>query len=258
MELLNKIRAMKEMYVPFGKATNMPFVICDPETFNDQVWIFAEQKDVRAFAEEYEKKGVPIALIQIPNEQFLRFYSMLYNLGVNEVVVTDEEGVHVSALDKIVTRPDYSSLPKEKVPISNPGLQLSGLYFMQEFRRTKETEPNENMRELEEEMAANLVRGTFIMAIHVEGDAPEKDGSNVQVPFVKNKDGEMFQPIFTDPEEFNKFNREKQFRAIVIPYKDLEKAVLKNSKGIVVNPMGFNLILIKEQLGQLQRRFEQV
>ena len=39
-------------------------------------------------------------------------------------------------LEEIVKKPDFSSLPKEKQPLFNPQLQLSGIYFMQELSKT--------------------------------------------------------------------------------------------------------------------------
>lgn len=51
-----------------------------------------------------------------------------------------------------------------------------------------------SINELEEEMAANLVKSKFLVAVEKQEEGQE----NVQVPYIKNKNGDVFQPIFTD------------------------------------------------------------
>ena len=38
-ELIRKIQTLGEVYTILSRATRLPYVICDPESFNDQVWI---------------------------------------------------------------------------------------------------------------------------------------------------------------------------------------------------------------------------
>ncbi len=110
-------------------------------------------------------------------------------------------------------------------------------------------------------MAANLVKARYIVSMRVnEKDDEEVEGgkkSEVQVPFVKNNNGEIFQPVFTDVGEFNKFNREKNLKGVVMNFDKLQSILMEQSKGIVVNPLGFNLIILKEQIPAFVKRFEQ-
>ena len=45
---IRQIQAREEMYVIFSAATNMPLVVCDPDTFDDQVWIFENEEQAIA------------------------------------------------------------------------------------------------------------------------------------------------------------------------------------------------------------------
>lgn len=45
-ELIQKIQTREEVFALFSRATRQPFVICDAESFNDQVWIFENQEDL--------------------------------------------------------------------------------------------------------------------------------------------------------------------------------------------------------------------
>lgn len=154
----------------------------------------------------------------------------------------------------IVKKPDFSALPKEKQPVFNPQLQLSGIYFMQELRRGVETKEKEGIVQLEEEFAANLVRSRYLVAVQQPKEG--EDRNNMQIPYVQNQNGDIFQPVFTDPEEFRKFNKEQKLQAFAVEFTNLEQIMIPAAKGFVVNPLGFNAIVQKEQLAGLKQRFQ--
>ena len=56
-------------------------------------------------------------------------------------------------------------------------------------------------------MLAHFRRGKYIVAVQKEGQ---------QIPILREKDGQMYQPLFTDIQEFNKFNKEKNLKAAII------------------------------------------
>ena len=258
LEIIKKIQTLPEVYTIFSRATRQPFVICDQESFNDQVWIFETKEDLEEKAKPLAEMKNPVAAIKVENKSFLSFYTTLYTLGVNSVVFypKGEDRTELD-LEEIVKKPDFSKLPEEKRPLMNPQLQLCGIYFMQEFRRGGKIKEKENLVELEEELAANLVKSRFLLAVQKkEENSPEN--KNVQVPYIKNKEGDVFQPVFTDPEEFRKFNRENKLQALLVSFDNLEKLIIPVAKGIVVNPQGFNLIVPKDNLKNLKKRFEPV
>ena len=43
--------------------------------------------------------------------------------------------------------------------------------------------------------------------------------------------------------EFRKFNKEAQFRSMAIDAKNIPKMLMKESKGVVINPFGVNVQL---------------
>lgn len=251
IESLKKLQQAKEFFVLFSRGTNQPFIVCDPETFNDQVWIFEEKESLEEMAKPYIEQKNPVASIKLENKNFLNFYSTLFTLGVNEVVFVEKDKKTEFELEEIVKQPDFSKLPENQRPLFNPQLQLTGIYFMQEFRRAVEMSEKEKLPELEEEMAANLVKSRFLVAV----EKKEGEAKDVQVPYIKNKNGDVFQPIFTDPGEFSKFNKEKKFNAVMVEFKNLKKILIPMAKGVVVNPQGFNLIVMSEQFDNLMKRF---
>lgn len=253
---VKKIQKLEITYVLFGQGTRMPFLICDEETFNDQVWVFTTEDKAKKFAEKRKDENQDMLMImKMEKKQMLGFYSSLYMLGVNEVVFVEEEMTSHIPLDKLIVRPDYSKLPKEKQPLVNPQVQLTGLYFMQELHRKKPNDEKPGLSELEEEMVVNLVRSRFFMAVEVDGDEVKADGSNIKLPCVKNKEGKMFQPIFTDANEFQKFNAKGNFKANMIEFVNIQKVIGQNVEGIVVNPHGMNTVIVKELIPNLIQRY---
>ena len=253
IELIRKIQTQKEVFTVLSRATRLPFVICDPETFNYQVWIFEEKEMLEETVKPLTEKKNPVAAIRVDNQSFLSFYTVLYTLGVNSIVYYEKEKKTELELEEVVKKPDFSSLPEEKRPLLNPQLQLSGIYFMQELRRGVEMEEKENLRELEEETAANLVKSRYLVAVNKPEEG--QDPKNVQVPYIKTQNGDIYQPIFSDAEEFRKFNKEKKFTGMLVTFENLEKVIIPVAKGVAVNPQGFNLVLPKEKIGAMRQRF---
>ena len=128
--LMKSIQKKEEMIVAYCAFTNMPFVVCDSESFNDQVWIFDTEAQLQEFAKPYTEKKILLKGIKYPNARFLSFFTMLFTIGINELVFVGENGKETIELDELVRRPDFSKLPKEQQPIMNPELQLTGLYFI--------------------------------------------------------------------------------------------------------------------------------
>ena len=50
---VKKIHSLEKIYVLFSASTRMPFVECDPEEFDDQIYIFANEELATAAAKAY-------------------------------------------------------------------------------------------------------------------------------------------------------------------------------------------------------------
>lgn len=259
--LVRSIQRKEEMIVAFCAYTNMPFVICDPETFNDQVWIFDTEEQLQAFAKPYTEKKILLRGVKYSNKAFLNFFATLYTIGVNELVFVGGKGRETIELTDLVRRPDVSKLPKEKQPLLNPELQLTGLYFMQEASRPVPTEEKTQLQDLEEELAVNLRKARYLLPIELlegpESDMEKLKNKKYRLPILKNKNDEVMQPLFTDTTEMAKFNKENKFRALTMPFDNLSKILLKNAKGYLLNPAGFHIAMPRELLEGLAKRFDE-
>lgn len=258
--LVKSVQKKESMIVAYCGFTNMPFIVCDPESYNDQVWIFDTEKQLQDFAKPYTEKKILLKGVKYPNKNFLGFFSTLFAIGVNELVFVGENGREFLGLEELVRRPDYSKLPKEQQPIFNPQLQLTGLYFMQEASRPIPNEEKPGLKELEEELAVNLMKARYVVPIELlegpESDIEKLKNKKYRLPVLKHKNGDILQPIFTDPTELAKFNKENKFRALSVPYDNLVKILSKEAKGYILNPAGFHIAMPRELLNGLSKRFE--
>lgn len=231
-EVLAHLRNAKELFVIISLHTKMPFVFCDPETFDDEVLLYKTEKEAQKGGKLLLAQKDPVNIAKLENRHLLSFYSNLFTMGVNALAVNKglEDEIHLQ-LSELVKRPDMDNHPDGKKWVENPQFHLTALYFMQQMRKDPKQQMTEEMKEMQEELLVDLQRGKFLVAVE-----PDKG-----LPVLKQKDGSVFQPIFTDPDEFRKFNRENKYRTAVIEYAKIPDILAPEAKGVIVNPVGVNV-----------------
>lgn len=259
--VIKNLQKLDEIYVIFSQYTKMPYVECDPETYDDQIHIFSSQEEVQEFAKEYTEKKILLAAKQFPKTHVPAVLSSFYALGVNAVVFHHNGTVSHLQLENLVKKPaNMDELLQKKPPVMNPTLMLSAMYFLEELCRPVEHDKAQ-LKELEEEVIANLVRSEYILAVtHADPNQkldPTKKDQPKAINFLKDKDGQIFMPVFSDMSEFQKFYREKtkEVAMLVMPFRQLAKHLMPDAKGLALNPGGFNLQIGKEQLEKMMAAY---
>lgn len=233
-------------FVAYAQATNMPYITCDEESYNDEVWFFEKEEDEKDFALKKRDEKIMIMGMKVPNNEYTSFFSMLYAIGIDGInFYIGGETVKLE-MDKLITF-DMDKLPEEKRPLINQPLQISGLYFMQELRKPIKNEEKQNLKSMEEEVIVNLRRADILMAV-------EPAENKFNIPCIRNREQKSFQPFFTDSMEAEKFAKGKKLKLIRIKFMDLPKYLLKEVEGFAINPLGFNLILSREQIENLTKQ----
>ena len=249
-DAVKALQTREQIFVAYSQATKMPYVTCAEETYNDQAWIFSTEDEIKEFGKKLLQDKVLLMGMRYDKKDFPRFYGILYAIGVNTVLWNEgEEQVEVE-IESVARQADLSKIEPAKRPLFNPSLQLSCIYFMQELRRPVKQEERQNMREMEEEVLANLMKSEFLLPMAVN----EEDPSKVNVPYLKNKDGKILQPFFSDIMEYEKFAKGKKMRAAKVPFAKLADLLMEQASGFALNPLGFNLVLDREQLKRLLGR----
>lgn len=232
--VMAKIQKAEMVYGILSVGTRMPYVICDPDTYDDEILLFLDMERAQAKAKALRTQGEPVQILKIDSKHLLLFFSNLYTMGVNCIVVNEGDADETRfQLQEIVHRAADEELPEGKVRIENPQFHLTALYFMQKMMRAEKTENETELQELREEAMAHFKKGRYIVAFE-EGKG---------APVLTAKNGDKYQPIFTDILEFQKFNQGKKFRTAVIEADKVVQIIPKEAKGIAVNPFGVNLRL---------------
>ncbi len=254
---VKKLQRLDGFYTVFSSLTRMPYVSCDQETYDDLIYIFAAEEACRDFIKELEEQKRPGAMLKIPKHQMAGFFNSLHALDVNMVSFHDEAGEARIDAEDLSPRPDMEKIKASKIPLMNPQLTLTMIYFLQELRRPI-TRDTAHLRELEEEMVANLIKSHFILGVEAgQQDTDQKSEAvntkNIRIPFMKSKEGDIYQPIYSDLAEFRKYAGPKaqSMRMLDLTLKQLPQFMVKNAKGFVINPASVNLVLTEDQLKRL-------
>ena len=103
--------------------------------------LLGDELRMPVYSEEEAKKQadrmldakIPVRLVNVKKEHRLEFFTGLFPMGVNCILVcTGEEKVQVQ-LNDLVIRTAEEDLPEDEPRIENPELHLTALYFVQEL-----------------------------------------------------------------------------------------------------------------------------
>ena len=257
--MVHKLLGMETVIAAFSQVTGQPLAVCDPETYNDQIWLFEDETLLKEFAKPYTEKKLPIRGVAFKKEQLPQFLTSLHIIGINEVAFSSEAGVSKIPLEDLAAEPEYRKLPEGRRPVENPELQLTGMYFLQEVTRQVPNEEKTDLPQLDEEFSVNLARARYIIPIELKdgpGTMSEKiRNKQYSIPILKNKNGDMLQPLFTDMFEFTRFRKNNQISAIAAPFASLKSMLVKEAKGYMLNPAGFHIIIPPQLIETITKNF---
>ena len=81
---MKKLSTSKELFVLMSLCTKMPFVMCDPETFDDEVFLYEKEEDIKREGQRFLDQKIPLQIAKIDNKQFLHFYSNLFKMCIRD------------------------------------------------------------------------------------------------------------------------------------------------------------------------------
>ena len=72
-QLLSSLRNAEEMYVFMSLCTKMPYVLCDEETFDDEVLLYYTEEDAQREGKKLIEQRIPIQIAKIEKKQQQKF-----------------------------------------------------------------------------------------------------------------------------------------------------------------------------------------
>lgn len=250
---MNRIESLAEIYVFYSACTNMAYIYQHPETYEDLLLVFSDKENAQAQAEGFRADKRPVQLITYKKEQYEAFFTGIHYIGADGVLLDWGKEETIYALPDLVETPDFAKLPNRVFAVNNPSLQISLLYFLQEARRPIPFEEKQGLREMEEEVRANLFKATYLVPHRGNAENGGKGQKRFEMMAIKDKKGDAYQPLFTDAIELTKMMRGRQTACLIMPFKEIAKLKGPQLAGYVINPMGQNLILKREQMETLMK-----
>lgn len=254
------------LYALFSKATHLPYVECDEESYIDQSYVFTKQKEAEEYSGVIQKNGYALDIVNIPRAHFKEFFTQLNMIGADTLCVIDGGAPMPVDLEDLEPETAMKKSPDESIPESNPNLNLTAAYFLQELRQPKAERPEEelqNLVKLEEEMAVNLIRSKFIIVFDTtdaqEDFHPGMSTEGIGIPLLQKGEDEFFQPVFTDYTEACKLGigKGRRMGMLAVSFEKLPEFLSKKAKSFAINPAGFNLQLGKEQIEQMIQKYKE-
>lgn len=251
-EIMRKIQGAEDLFVVFSDCTKLPFVECDETTFDDEVLIFTEKELAGTKYSVLVERGDIVRVLNLPIKNRLPFFVSLYSLGVNAVLVNQgTKGEIRIPLENIVRRPELPRFSNElrqemlekniqvkdmQFRVENPEFHLTSIYFIQLLKSKRAKECEAELKELNEEMIAHFRKGSYI-AVRSEKN---------EIPLLKRGESDCFQPLFTDAQEFMKFQQKKpdvKLKTSIVTEAEVMEHLDPAASGIVINPMGVGIII---------------
>lgn len=244
----------KEIYMLYSTLTKLPYVECDSETFDDLVLVYGSKGDAESAVKNFEEKGIPVYIQNIPNKMFHKSFFELYLMGVNALRTGEHE---IIQLTNLVPKPDYSRLPEEKQPILNPEFLLTAVYICQEERRPDAKKDTEEIKQMKEELFAHLKESRLAMPVLVLEE--ESDSNKIHFPIVTLQNGERYCPVFTDIQTARDFEEKEdsrlkesgekrpQYKYMKMYFDKIIQALPQQLQGVIINPNTINLMMRKTQ-----------
>lgn len=251
-EFIKKLPTIDNYYVIFCDFTKMPYAECDEKTFDDKAFVFLDEKMAGEFVEEYKEDKMLLSVKTISRSDILGFFTSLLVAGLNMVSFRGKETYDIQ-LENIVKRQLKEDAPK---PVENPTLQISMMYFMQAVRTAETNEEKVIAKQFEEEMMVNIARSRYLVPSKELEQVDAEGNKKVAFLQVKNNNGEVFIPLFTDVNEYFKFNSEDgTMKFLVLDFKKICSIKSPELGGFIINPGSISVLLNEQHLNAIQERF---
>ena len=114
-ELLMRLGHDADIFALISLCTREPYVVCDEETFDDEVFLFLDEEEAQKEAAKLAEEKVPVTVAKINGKDMLVFFTGLYTLGVNALVVTDKGEKASMQISDIVKRKSPEDMPQGTV-----------------------------------------------------------------------------------------------------------------------------------------------
>ena len=260
--IVKRLFQMDHLYAMLSGVTHHPFAVCTEDTFEDQLFLFAEKDLIDAKGKELADRKYQVRALDIPktNNARRKFFVDAHYMGFTQVLFVDASGEQILPLKAIVdVEADLKKLPKNKRPMMNQALQMTSLYFVQEMSRPIPREQNPAIPDLMDELEHNLETAQLIAAGIAIPDPKDPKQSKVGLMNIQDKEGKKYIPVFSDALEFSSFPQpeKNKFRGFPTTLKHMRSSLDGEVNTLVLNPGSIQLRITKPLVDRILARAEE-
>ena len=253
-ELLRRIRAAESLFLLNDLSTGYPFI--DHGYVNVYLDKEKAERAVKAFAAQYRNLSVKRFLNNVEEtglEKRQDLFDYLYYLGMEHILINNG-GYRATIVRSEIAAPP--GLTGEGKVAAQPALCFAMCDFLGEARwNVKYEKRAEVLRQKEARMLNLIKKATYIVPIQHEGPA-EVVGTNrlrfnsetkIRFFILQDKNEKTFLPVFTDVQEYLKKFNTAEWEGAAFTF-DQVKSFMDGRDGLVINPFGENVMLLKERI----------
>ena len=135
-EVIQSIQRAAEIYTIASVCTKMPYVFCDPETFDDEVFVFLKLEDAQTAAKALAEEGIDARVINIHTIKPIDKEIIIKAAQETGLIITAEEHSVIGGLGSAVADVVCESCPVPVIKVgvndefgkSGPAVQLLKKY----------------------------------------------------------------------------------------------------------------------------------
>lgn len=260
--LAKKLAEAETLYMTFDRVTRYPFITqgC-VEIYSDMSFA---QDAVKHYHEQY--RALEIRVINKNRSSFpdgMSVFEYLHYLGMEHILVDNGKFKTVVECQDVFPMVVNENKELDK-PIMNPKLRFAMIDFFEEVRWPVSYEQRDEVIKTKEEKMLNQIKeARLLVPMCYDGEKvtnpqtqvefqPEK---NMILPKLQTKEQVEFTPVFTDWTEFTKIYPKDQWNGLVLTFEQVVN--IGKKMGLVINPLGENLIMNQQSFEALEQREKQ-
>ena len=199
-------------------------------------YVFTERERAILFARLLRQRGASCQATAVKLPARETFFVNLFRSGFTAITIDkgDELNVLTLPLSLLVEPPKDD----EDTQTMNPSLVRSANRFYQAIAMKEVTE------EMQEDLGREIYNGKFLI--------PVRSLMDLQHPRIKDSEGHVAYPVFTDWFEFLKFDRKHEMQVQALKFRQL-KRLLNQVDMLVLNPGSFGLQLDAEKIDRINK-----
>ena len=212
--LCHKILAADHIYAVFCKYTGEPYMF-SRTVANEDGSFMCTAPNIRIFTEAYKERMEEI----FADDKYViqRIDNGEEKNGINNFLgisfyINGAEGVEIISEDTVVTAaslvapPDYSNIPKNSVPVTNPNL-VRWMLLLGQMAKVETDDQKMIYRIYYRFLSREILKAKFLVPVHSDSALPAASeegritvsaGMTLGLPVIEGKDGQKALRIFTD------------------------------------------------------------